>query len=61
MPTEPLTLKVGDKVEKIKGYTFVGYVVSVVKKRDQSLRYVVENQDGILHIFNRLQLRTIGE
>jgi hypothetical protein len=38
-------------------YRFAGVVVSVVVKRDRrTWRYVVENDDGVLHIFSAAQL-----
>ena len=51
----------GDKVEKIVGdYIFRGEVVARFRKiRSAEVRYVVENQDGILHIFSARQLRKI--
>lgn len=53
-------MKVGDEVEKIGGdYNFTGFVVSIFKKIIGSERVVVENSDGILHIFNPNQLKVI--
>lgn len=47
----------GEKVWKAKGdYTFRGEVVGVILKLSGSIRYVVENSDGILHIFSENQL-----
>lgn len=47
----------GDNVEKISGdYTFDGVVVSVFKKLNGKVRIVVENQDGLLHIFSENNL-----
>lgn len=45
---------IGDRVEKVTGeYKFPGEVVAVFTKRNRQLiRYVVENDDGILHIFS---------
>lgn len=37
-------------------YRFSGYVVAIFEKRSGQVRCVVENQDGILHIFNPAQL-----
>jgi hypothetical protein len=49
---------VGDVVEKTGGdYVFIGTVQAVFKKRNEVMRIVVENYDGILHIFNPTQLR----
>lgn len=55
-------LKEGDEVIKDKGdYTFEGKVVSVFYKLNGSIRVVVENEAGILHIFNPLQLKSKEE
>lgn len=49
--------KVGDKVRKNSGdYKFAGTVVSVFFKKSGAVRYVVENDDGLLFIFNGSQL-----
>jgi len=51
--------EVGDPVQKTKGdYTFYGWVVSTFKKRTGTKRIVVENAEGILHIFNEDQLES---
>jgi len=48
---------VGQRVKKLYGdYRFKGYVVAVFQKLSQVERCVVENEDGILHIFNLEQL-----
>lgn len=50
-------IKVGVPVRKIKGdYRFEGIVVAYFCKLNGSVRVVVENGDGILHIFNTDQL-----
>ena len=50
-------LKEGDKVIKSGGdYTFQGVVVSVFKKLSGQVRIVVENPQGILHIFSEKNL-----
>jgi hypothetical protein len=49
-------LKIDDLVCKRSGYKFNGSVRAVFQKLDGQTRYVVENPDGILHIFNRGQL-----
>jgi hypothetical protein len=50
--------KLGDPVEKIGGdYTFQGEVVAVVRKKSGLVRYVVEDDRGILFIFNEKSLR----
>jgi len=54
-------LNVGDEVEKISGdYRFRGHIVSVFLKRSGQTRYVVENPDGILHIFSRGNLTLVS-
>jgi hypothetical protein len=53
-------LKSGDTVIKTSGYRFAGVVVAAFCKRDgTSMRYVVENDDGLLHIFNAGQLQLV--
>lgn len=45
--------KVGERVKKINGdYTFEGEIVSAFKKKSGQIRYVVEDDRGILHIFS---------
>lgn len=54
------TIAVGDRVAKEGGdYRFSGYVVAVFEKRSGQVRCVVENQDGILHIFSLTQLKKL--
>ena len=55
--------QVGDKVAKRSGdYYFDGIVVGVVRKRDnRSVRYVVEDDNGLLLILNARQLEAYGE
>lgn len=48
--------KVGDKVSKIQGYKFDGIVVSTFQTLAGKSRVVVDNEDGLLHIFNEEQL-----
>jgi hypothetical protein len=49
--------EVGDQVIKTGGdYVFSGEVRAVFSKRSGQVRVVVENPDGILHIFNPRQL-----
>lgn len=55
-------LVVGDRVIKTGGdYVFQGYIVSVFRKVKGQIRYVVENDDGILHIFSPTQLVTLDD
>lgn len=50
-------LKVGDRVNKSKGYKFPGTVVAVFFTTTGELRLVVEMDTfGLLHIFNENQL-----
>lgn len=52
---------VGTIVEKTAGdYTFAGVIVAAFKKHSGHWRYVVENDAGILHIFNGRQLHRVG-
>lgn len=55
---QPPPLKEGDEVRKKTGdYSFSGIIVSKFQKLDGiSKRVVVENAEGILHIFNETQL-----
>lgn len=57
-----MMFKVGDLVSKTVGdYRFVGVVVAAFYKRDgKSGRYVVENDDGVLHIFSGAQLARVA-
>ena len=49
--------EVGDYVVKNGGdYTYRGTIVAIFKKRSGVERLVVENEDGMLFIFNRDQL-----
>jgi hypothetical protein len=48
---------VGDCVCKVSGdYGFRGVVVEVLTKQSGTTRFVVENKDGVLFIFNGAQL-----
>ncbi len=49
---------VHDHVKKDDGdYTFHGVVVAVFHKLSGAVRYVVENDDGVLHIFSEKNLK----
>jgi hypothetical protein len=54
-----MTFSVGQKVEKRgEDSHFVGIIVAKFLKRNQkTVRYVVENDDGILHITSERQLK----
>jgi hypothetical protein len=48
-----MKFNIGEEVEKITGdYTFEGQVRCAFTKRNGAWRYVVENPDGLLHIFS---------
>lgn len=50
-------MKIGNKVKKVTGdYKFEGIIVAVFEKLDGKIRLVVENQDGILHIYSEKNL-----
>ena len=52
--------EIGDEVKKTGGdYFFKGIVVASFKKISGEVRVVVENDDGILHIFNEKQLERV--
>ena len=49
--------KKGDTVEKVGGdYTFVGVVVCVFEKLSGAIRFVVEDDRGVLHIYSEKNL-----
>lgn len=48
--------KVGDKVSKKAGYKYVGTVVAAFYTLADKPRIVVDNGDGMLHIFNHEQM-----
>ena len=52
-----MKFNVGDKVKKVGGdYTFVGVVVSTFTKTSGQERLVVENGEGILHVYSEKNL-----
>lgn len=52
-----MQIQVGDLVQKVGGdYVFRGWVISVFTKRSGAVRIVVENVDGVAHIFGPSQL-----
>lgn len=51
-------LHVGDYVIKETGdYRYYGWVVAILRKTSGTVRYVVENPDGMLFIMHDAQLR----
>lgn len=55
-------MKLGDKVEKVGGdYTFVGVIVADFVKLSGLRRLVVEDDRGVLHVYNEKILRLIEE
>ena len=53
-------LQIGDTVKKVGGdYKFKGKVIVVFLKLSKAVRVVVENKDGVLHIFSPQQLQKI--
>ena len=58
----PFAFIEGDIVAKeVDDYTFKGMVISVFRKRSGSPRYVVENAEGIVHIFKHNQLYLVQQ
>lgn len=52
--------KLGDTVNKRRGYLFPGVVVAVFRTTAGQIRYVVEMKHyGLLHIFNEEQLMLV--
>ncbi len=50
--------EVGDPVQKVGGdYSFEGIVVAAFKKFSGQIRYVVEDERGLLFIFNEKSLQ----
>ena len=50
--------KVGNKVEKVGGdYTFEGTVVAAFQKLSGAVRYVVEDDRGVLHVYSAKTLK----
>ena len=57
-----INFRIGDPVAKVGGdYRFEGKVAGIVRKKSGQIRYVVEDDRGLLFIFNPAQLepRTI--
>jgi len=59
-------MNVGDKIKKLKGYSFEGEVVSVFKNSKGQVRVVAEHSGsqneesgGMLHIFSESQLTKV--
>lgn len=53
----------GDRVKKTSGdYQFRGRVMAAFTKLDRlTIRYIVENKDGVVHVFSRGQLERVGK
>lgn len=61
MSSELNGFRKGDAVEKVGGdYTFKGVVVSCFHKKSGVMRYVVEDDRGVLHIYSAKCLRLAG-
>lgn len=57
-----MEFKLGDAVSKDGGdYTFKGVVVGIVVKRSKAIRVVVEDDRGLLFIFNPDQIKLVGQ
>lgn len=53
-------MKLGDRVQKTTGdYRYNGVIVAKFKKLSGVERFVVENHDGMLFIFNENQLEAV--
>lgn len=53
----PFIYEVFDRVEKVSGdYKYRGTIVARFRKLTGAVRYVVENEDGMLMIMNSTQL-----
>lgn len=58
----PFAFNEGDYVVKSSGdYTFRGIVLASFRKRSGAPRYAVENEQGLVHIFNEEQLHFVAE
>ena len=56
-PVPGTAFAIGEAVEKITGdYTFPGHIVAVFTKRSGKILYVVEDDRGVVHIFNEQTL-----
>jgi hypothetical protein len=62
MPSpDEIVFNVGDRVAKTGGdYRFAGVVVAAFTKLSGQRHYVVENADGVLHIFSGAQLALVS-
>lgn len=57
-----MNLYVGDKVEKVGGdYTFCGTIVSRFTKLSGAVRFVVEDDRGVLHVYSEQNLRLLPQ
>jgi hypothetical protein len=56
--SDPAPFAVRDRVEKVGGdYRYEGEVVAAFRKRSGVVRYVVEDDRGLLFIFSQANLR----
>ncbi len=54
-------MEVYDKVSKVGGdYTFEGTIIAIFPKLSGAVRYVVEDDRGVLHIYSRKNLEFTG-
>ena len=56
------SMNIGDRVEKTGGdYKFYGVIVAKFTKKSGAIRLVVENDDGILHIYSEKNLKVVSD
>lgn len=54
-------MQVSDKVKKITGdYSFEGEIVAKFTKKSGVIRFVVEDDRGILHIYSEKNLQVVN-
>lgn len=55
-------MEIGQKVEKIGGdYTFKGIIVAKFTKLSGAIRFVVEDDRGVLHVYSEKNLKLVNE
>lgn len=58
--TEDKDLEIGQLVEKVGGdYQFEGHIVAKFAKLSGAIRYVVEDDRGVLHVYSAKILRKV--